>query len=188
MEILDSSDEKYKTGFSMKDFNCRDPLTYNHIIIFLEKTFSGNSEELKKVKELAQKIKTGIERISPFIQENTKTVCPHCRDVCCTGKHGYYNFEDLVYLYSLGLKPPHYGFVKKDSDPCQYLSETGCSMERSIRPSGCNWYFCDSLLDRMEKSAEYLNFDDEMRELAELWLSMMEEFNNSNNSPSPLLI
>jgi hypothetical protein len=49
-------------------------------------------------------------------------------------------------------------------------------MERSIRPSGCNWYFCDSLLDRMEVMPDYKIFDDSLRDAAELWLEMMEEF------------
>lgn len=150
--------------------------TYNQIILDLEKIFSRHRHGLERVKELAQKIQYGIERISPFIQQTTQMVCPYCKDVCCISKHGYYNFEDLVYLYALGSKPPHYEFGRKDSDPCQYLSENGCSMERSRRPSGCNWYFCDSLLDHIEIRQDYQKFDDDLREMAELWLKMIDEF------------
>jgi len=168
----------------VSNLNCRDKNSYTQTIHFLEAIFSDCSEELKKVKKLVQKIKKEIEMMSPFIQEITKTVCSHCKDVCCISKHGYYSFEDLVYLYALGLKPPNYEFGRKDLDPCQYLSENGCSMERSIRPSGCNWYFCDSLLDHMEKRPEYINFDDNLREIAELWLEMIEGFAKISNFQS----
>lgn len=49
-------------------------------------------------------------------------------------------------------------------------------MPRFVRPSGCNWYFCDSLLDHMEARSEYVEFDNDMRDVAELWLELMDEF------------
>lgn len=159
-----------------KDYACRDPLTYNHTILFLEKIFSSHEDELKKIKNLAQKIREGIENISPFIEQATRSVCPRCKDVCCIIKHGYYTYEDLIYLFALGLESPHVIFGRNDTDPCQYLLENGCSIDRSRRPSGCNWYFCDSLLDYMEPQPAYRMFDDSLQDAAELWMGMMEEF------------
>lgn len=163
--------------------DCRDRSIYNQAINRLEEIFQNNSNQLQKVNELAQRIKHGINKVSPFIQEFTQIVCPQCKDVCCISKHGYYNYEDLVYIHALGLKPPVFEFGRKDSDPCQFLSEKGCIMERSIRPSGCNWYFCDSLFDLMEKRPEYQKFDDDLREIAELWMEMTEEFVSRTSLP-----
>jgi hypothetical protein len=159
-----------------RDINCRDQSTYNQAIHYLEESFHNHEHKLQKVKELARKIKDGIEKINPFIQQTTQTVCPDCRDVCCIHKHGYYNFEDLIYIHALGLKPPVYEFGRKDSDPCQFLTENGCSMERPFRPSGCNWYFCDFLLNHIEKSPDYSIFDSSLSDIAELWLELTEEF------------
>jgi hypothetical protein len=156
--------------------DCRDRDTYIRVILHLEDIFSKQVNGLQRVKTLAQKIKNGIEEISPFIQQTTLSVCPRCTDVCCISKHGYYNYEDLVYISALGLKLSSYEFGRKDSEPCQFLNRNGCSLKRSIRPSGCNWYFCDSLLEEMEQRAGYRAFDDSLLNVAHLWIEMIEEF------------
>jgi hypothetical protein len=155
---------------------CGDPETRHIATLRLEEIFGDSGPTSEKVKETARRIRTGIEKISPFIQQATLTVCPKCEDVCCISKHGYYNFEDLVYMHALGLKAPQHEPGREDSDRCQFLSEKGCCMDRAVRPSGCNWYFCSPLLDHMEKMPGYQEFDDSLREVAELWMEMMEEF------------
>jgi hypothetical protein len=160
----------------IRDLDCRDQNSYKQTVHYLEETFDNHGNKLQKVKEIAQRIKNEIAGISPFIQQTTQIVCPDCKDVCCINKHGYYNYEDLVYLYALGLKPPDYESRRKDTDPCQLLSENGCSLERPFRPSGCNWYFCDSLLESMEKRADYHEFDNSLQDVANLWMEMINEF------------
>jgi hypothetical protein len=159
-----------------RNLDCRDQDTYNRAINFLTDIFLNHSGQLQRVKELAEKLKCLIEKISPLIEQITGTVCPCCADVCCISKHGYHNYEDLVYLSALGLKPPESEFGRKDTDPCRFLTEKGCSMERSVRPSGCNWYFCDPLLEEMEKRPDYREFDDFLQDAATLWTEMIEEF------------
>ncbi len=151
---------------------------YRETILRLEKTFHNQRDTLADVRRLAYDIKLAFEEISPAIQEITRTVCPTCAEVCCLSKHGYYNYEDLVYLTALGLKPPPLDFSRNDRDPCQFLAETGCSMERSLRPSGCNWYFCVPLLEVLENKPRYREFDDSLRNLAEMWTKMITTFLN----------
>jgi hypothetical protein len=159
--------------------DCRD-LETRHIVTLRLGGIFGNSnhtsQKVEEVKTTAGRIRMAVEKISPFIQQATQTVCPKCNDVCCISKHGYYNFEDLVYMHALGLEVPQHKSGRADSDPCQFLSEKGCSMDRAVRPSGCNWYFCSALLDHMEEMPGYLEFDDALKEVAELWMKMMEEF------------
>jgi hypothetical protein len=155
---------------------------YSRAFLLLEETFLLRGRELNDVMGLARTIKTALEKISPLIQQITGTVCPRCADVCCISKHGFYNYEDLVYLFALGLRPPSIDLDRNEHDPCQFLSESGCSMERSIRPSGCNWYFCDPLLEVIEQTPDYHEFDDSLRDLAETWMKMLDEF--SRISPS----
>jgi hypothetical protein len=154
----------------------QDPVKYNQIVSYIEEVFHVHRDKLQTVKELAHRIKEGLQRISPFIQQSVEAVCPGCPNVCCINKHGYYNYEDIVYIYALGLKIHDYDFGEKDSTPCQFLSEKGCIMERSVRPSGCNWYFCEPLLDHMEKRPDYWNFDNDLKEVVEVWLELMDEF------------
>ena len=160
---------------------CRDLLTYSQVIHFLQKTFSGSGDELKKVTNLARKIREGMESISPFIQQATQSVCPRCTHICCISKHGHYTYEDLIYVTALNREPPQLIFGRNDTERCPYLLEHGCSMERWLRPSGCTWYFCESLLDYMEPQPAYREFDDSLQDVAELWLEMVEEFENISN-------
>jgi len=140
----------------------------------IEEFFKNNKKDLSKVIELSLKVKEGIEEIDPFIHQNTSVVCPECEKVCCINRHAYYNSEDLIYIYALGLTPYKH---LDDKEPCQFLSGNGCVLERSIRPSGCNWYFCGSLYDSMEKiPKEYTEFDETLRYLAEAWMEMIKEF------------
>ena len=162
--------------------DCRDQDIYLQTIFSMEKFFQINSADLEKVRIVAGKIKEGMKKINSFVQQGTSMVCPGCRDVCCISKHGYYNFEDLVYLHALGLKPPDLQFGRDDADPCQFLTPNGCSLERPVRPSGCNWYFCEALFDVIEKMPEYHQFDDDLRGIAELWMKMMEEFHSVANN------
>ncbi len=163
-------------SYSLQELIRHDPAVYDQVTSQIEDIYQNQKHNLQKVKELAQRIKKEIEKISPFIQQSTEVVCPQCKDICCLSKHGYYNYEDLIYIYALSLKPPNYDFGKKDSIPCQFLSDTGCVMDRSVRPSGCNWYFCNILSDHMERRSGYGEFDDTLRTIAELWLELTDEF------------
>jgi hypothetical protein len=156
--------------------DCRDPETYIRLTLDLQDIFRMESDNLRRIRELAREIEAGIEILSPFIQQVTSSVCPRCTNVCCISKHGYYNYEDLVYISALGLEAPPCEFERRDSDPCQFLAENGCSLRRPIRPSGCNWYFCDDLFDEMEQDPGYPAFDDSFRDVALLWTGMTEAF------------
>jgi len=164
--------------------DCRDGQVYHQTVLFLEAFFHRSDLPLQELKTIAQKIRACVGKISPVIQQTTEIVCPHCKNVCCVSKHGYYLFEDLVYLHASGIKPPPLKFGNDDAAPCQFLAENGCTLERSMRPSGCNWYFCDSLLDHLEDNPGYPAFDDSLQDAATLWLEMMEEFSSiSSSSP-----
>lgn len=165
-----------RPDFRFEEYNCRDPLAFGEILLFLEKTFTSRRHELHHVIRIASKIREKIEKLNLFIQQANQNVCSHCKEVCCISKHGYYTREDLIYIFALGLEPPHVIFGRIDTEPCQYLLENGCSIERWMRPSGCNWYFCDSLLDNMEPQVWYRDFEESFRDVAELWLEMSEQF------------
>ncbi|MDA8340111.1 MAG: hypothetical protein M0Z70_12500 [Nitrospiraceae bacterium] len=147
--------------------------------IELLKTFSfEHTDELCHVNDLARIVRFRIDEIDSFIQQNTSIVCPNCEKVCCINRHGYYDYEDLIYIHALGLKPPTYKEGVSDTDPCQFLSEFGCAIERSIRPFRCNWYFCDALLKHIENgpAKPYRTFIKQLDEIVDLRKEMLDEF------------
>ncbi|RJQ16658.1 MAG: hypothetical protein C4560_09300 [Nitrospiraceae bacterium] len=115
-----------------------------------------NNTELQPA---AHELKAAFNAASPFIQKHTALVCPSCKMVCCLNKHGNHDKNDLVFLSALGMahlcSPPFINedVDRKDTDPCRFLSETGCSLERWMRPYRCTWFFCDPLLESMKEDS-----------------------------------
>lgn len=163
MKILDNYDQK--------DIN-----QYNTLLILMRNIFDNKNIKIANIIKIATKIKRGIEDIDYFIQYATDQVCSKCTNVCCISKHGYFNFEDLIYLHAINAKIPDIDFSRDDKEPCHFLNNKGCSLHRAFRPSGCNWYFCDPLFDVIESTVNYREFDDKLKEIAELWIQMVEEF------------
>lgn len=145
---------------------------------FIRQFTLENRNELTQIVHYAHLIQKGIDTLSPLIQEITSAVCPACEEVCCRNRHGYYDHEDLVYIYSLGLKPPVYCDGIKDSDLCQFLSAQGCSRERSVRPFRCTWYFCSPLIQYMENGPARPSRElrRRLQEVIDLRREMLEEF------------
>lgn len=103
------------------------------------------------LRELILQMKDAYESVSEFIEANTSRVCPQCESVCCIDRHGTPDEVDELYfrvlqdLFPFETKPPW----RVDWDPCRYLGQTGCTLQRWQRPFRCTWYFCPPLLQCM---------------------------------------
>lgn len=76
-----------------------------------------------------------------------EAVCPTCRDVCCQAAGVFFNLTDLLVILALGLDPPPGQTRSCAFDPCRYLTRTGCSLKRPLRPYVCVWYLCEAQMD-----------------------------------------
>jgi hypothetical protein len=123
------------------------------------------SDDDRKI--IANELKKAFDAVSPFIQKHTAIVCPLCKNVCCINKHGYYDEDDLIFIRILGIKIPSYIPDRGDIDPCRFLREDGCSLERWMRPFRCTWYFCEPLLESMtgDKARLYREFVNSLQRL-----------------------
>jgi hypothetical protein len=160
----------------------QEAVTVEHI----ERMMHVHRGELIHVVHYAHMIKEEIDRVSGFIQLNTSVVCPACEKVCCINKHGYYDRQDIIYIFALGLERPVYGEGIHDTAPCQFLSGHGCSRERSARPFRCNWYFCDTLLGHMENgpARPYREFIGRFQGIIETRRKMTDEFSAITRFPA----
>lgn len=143
-----------------------------------EEMFNQHEDDLKKVIKCARKVSDFINQADSFIQRYTEDVCPSCKKVCCINKHAYHEHEDIVYLYALGERLPHYEKNRDDSEPCQFLEATGCSVRRVLRPYRCTWYFCTPLLERMQEASaqDYRRFIVSLQQLTQKREEMLNEF------------
>ena len=101
-------------------------------------------------RELARDVKNAFGLVSPFIEKHTSLVCPECENVCCMDKHGRYDENDLVFLRALGVEIPPDRHNLEETAPCRFMTGTGCSLERWMRPYRCTFFFCDALLKSLE--------------------------------------
>ncbi|MDI6790760.1 MAG: hypothetical protein QME44_08745 [Thermodesulfobacteriota bacterium] len=113
--------------------------------------FECYPREAEDIRRLALEVKTGIEATDPLIQEMTSEVCPHCKSSNCTNLNGRFDWCDLIYLAALGLELPPFRDGLRDEEPCQFLAERGCILTRTMRPHRCNWWYCEPLLEVIEK-------------------------------------
>ena len=101
-------------------------------------------------REIANEIKETFHLVSPFIEKHTLLVCPDCEKVCCADKHGRYDSDDLLFLNSLGIEASQNGPELNEEGSCRFITETGCTLERWMRPFRCTFFFCDGLLKSIE--------------------------------------
>lgn len=143
-----------------------------------EEMFNQHGDDLKNVKERAREVSDFINQADSFIQRYTEDVCPSCEKVCCINKHAYHEHEDIVYLYALGERVPHYEKNRGDSEPCQFLGARGCSVSRFLRPYRCTWYFCTPLLEHMQEASapDYRRFIASLQQLTRKREEMLNEF------------
>ncbi|MCK7507556.1 MAG: hypothetical protein MZV70_28305 [Desulfobacterales bacterium] len=144
----------------------------------LDELFSVQSEKLCGAKRLACDFAEAITAMEPYIDQLTSAVCSLCLRVCCINRHSYHDYRDLIFVAARGLKPPLSDRGLPDTDPCQFLSTTGCRMKRTDRPFRCTWYFCDALLRHMAEgpARPYREFVAQMQIAIDLRRSMVGEF------------
>jgi hypothetical protein len=123
----------------------------------------------------AGELRDAFEAVSPFIQRHTMRVCPLCKKVCCINKHGDYDNNDLVFIVSMGIEVPPSLPERRETDPCRFLKDSGCMLQRWRRPFRCTWYFCESLLESMKEdnSRDYRIFIYSLQKLVSIRRHLM---------------
>ena len=117
---------------------------------------------------ISHKIERIYSQLEPYFRDYIEPFCKNCPTPCCVNRHGYPDFEDLIFLNACGRNLNEFDFACADTDMCQYLGRNGCRLARCARSYRCTWYFCDEVLDRFESKyrASFNKFDALMHELA----------------------
>lgn len=104
--------------------------------------------------EIAERLKALLVESSPLIEDYTSTTCPDCTNVCCRQKHGLYCERDVWYLRALDGELPERTTTRPLDGPCESMRPQGCVQPRWMRPFKCTWYFCEPLLQALNKGSQ----------------------------------
>ncbi len=144
----------------------------------VEDLFSRFGGDLEEVRGRAAGVSAAVETSGLFIERHTSVVCPVCLKVCCVNRHSYHDLADIIFICSLGERPPIYKRGTGDTEPCQFLGERGCSIGRPLRPHRCNWYFCWQLLEHIQTvpARDYRRFIKDLRDINEKREALVDAF------------
>jgi hypothetical protein len=98
-------------------------------------------------RSLALSVKEGIEWLDAPMTKYCRLTYLNCKDPCCTGRSIFYNYADILYLLALGQYTPPGQTRATESNPCRYLTPSGCQLPRIYRPYVCVWFLCDDQIN-----------------------------------------
>lgn len=140
-----------------------------------------NMPQMSGLRTMARQLNAEITNTGPLITTANDAVCPRCESVCCLNKFGRYDIGDIIYMTALGYQPDErlpYSNNGPEHLPCKYLSHSGCTVLRQLRPFRCNWFFCTPIIEYMESGSKkaYRGFNRLFQDIIRLRTAMLDEF------------
>ena len=103
--------------------------------------------DLKLPKRIANLIASCIEWLDIPMERYSEITCTKCINPCCKAQEIYYNLADILYLVAYGKAIPLGQTRTRKCDPCRYLGDTGCTLDRRFRPYICTWFMCEAQME-----------------------------------------
>lgn len=91
---------------------------------------------------LARVIEACLAELARQMEILAAHTCSYCPDPCCIKASVWYDFRDLLGLHLCGTSIPIGQPISSYGGLCRYLTPTGCTLPRAIRPWICTWYLC----------------------------------------------
>jgi hypothetical protein len=104
------------------------------------------------VRAQARRIEAGYRTLFPLMDDWCRITCPTCPEICCRMARIWFDFNDLLFLHSSGLRIPKAQLLDRFGGICRCLGPGGCLLPRHRRPWRCLRFFCrrqESLLKKM---------------------------------------
>jgi hypothetical protein len=91
---------------------------------------------------MAREIDAHLQLLARQMDVICANTCIHCPDPCCLTASVWYDFRDLLSLHLLETPIPIGQPAADYQGVCRFITHTGCSLPRMIRPWICTWYLC----------------------------------------------
>ena len=92
--------------------------------------------------QLAREIEKELKDLARRIEIICAHTCVYCPDPCCLTASVWYDFRDLLSLHLMQKPIPIGQPISDYRGVCRFITGTGCSLPRLIRPWICTWYLC----------------------------------------------
>ncbi len=144
----------------------------------IRRAMSLDSKTASTILHISSKIEGIYSELEPYFSDFIEPFCKECPTPCCVNRHGYPDFEDLVFFNASGRELKEFDFACIDSDRCQYLGKNGCRLARCARSYRCTWYFCDEVLERFESmdGVAFSRFEHLMQKLSRERVELLKNF------------
>jgi hypothetical protein len=90
----------------------------------------------------AADLRRKLYELFPVMEALGRETCTCCARPCCRTARVWYDFRDLLLYRLTGVPLPACQPASCDRGGCRFLTSTGCSVERGVRPWICTWYLC----------------------------------------------
>lgn len=94
----------------------------------------------------AKNVESELGLLGPVMDSLCEPTCPTCADICCLAEKVWFDRLDLLQFHLAGRPIPEGQTRAALGEPCRYLSPTGCTQPRLIRPWRCTWFICEAQL------------------------------------------
>ena len=133
---------------------------------------------LKRAIRLAARIRQGLEKLFPVMNELCLQTCRLCPNPCCLVATVWIDFRDLLFLHLSELPIPPAQLVGDLNEDCRYYGYHGCRLPRLLRPWACTVYLCGTqwhCLRRTPSDAQKA-FEDTVADIKTQRLAMEDAF------------
>ena len=137
------------------------------------------------------KVKTGVEKISVFIQQATRMTCPDCGEdvLLASADMVIIILRTLSISSALGLKPPPLELEEKDNDPCRFSYRKGMfhQNDNSVLQAATGTS-AERCLTTWKTNRSIRNLTMRLQILRQLWMKMINEFTSEVETIEPIAI
>ena len=113
----------------------------------LARLIGEHDGRLAPVRVRAEEVAADLEWFNAFLDELCQEAFPQCREVCCDANRVWFVFEDLLFFHLTGQETPPAQLRRTLDEACRYLTFSGCSLPRMVRPWTCTWFLCHIQLE-----------------------------------------
>lgn len=118
------------------------PEDWARTIAQLEEAICSCTNRLQPAEKLSRNIIERLSEVSPILEELCRQTCPDCLDCCCHRATVWYDRRDLLVIRLATGAFPAGPVITRPHKPCNLFTESGCRIERRLRPFICTWYLC----------------------------------------------